>query len=159
MIKEPTFENLPSKEDFYYDGGCDERYAINNYHGKNIDFMLKKCKSSFPLGIFGDFYLVGTKAFRYYIFAVFRYIQEALDTRDIDMLLEITDTVSMTVNLITKHLDENQKDMEYIAPYIKEFSKWAIENYEFFDINEEIYGNVKEKWQELIKKVEELYEV
>jgi len=157
MLEEPLFKSLPSKEDFYYDGGLDEYYAIKSYYEKDINFMLKKCKTSFPLGVFGDFYLIGTKAFRYYIFALFRYIQETIETEDIDMLFELADTISMTINLITKHLDENPKDMEYIAPYIKEFSKWAIENYELFDIDEDVYGDVKEKWQKLIKKVEELY--
>ncbi|HIP45241.1 MAG TPA: hypothetical protein EYG93_07945 [Sulfurospirillum arcachonense] len=159
IIKEPVFDKLPSKEDFYYDGGCDERYALNHYYGKDIDFILEECKSFIPLAIMDTFFLVGTRAFRYYVFGAFRYIQEAIETGDKEMIFESSDVLSCITNIINQHLNENPKDMEYIAIYIKNFFKWAIENYNSFDINENVYGNMKEKWKELNKTIEELYKV
>ena len=157
MIKEPIFENLPSKEDFYYDGDCDERYAIANYYGKDIDFMLGECKSSIPLAIMDTFYFVGTKAFRYYVFAVFRYLQEAVESGNEEMLFESSSTLSFLVQMLNQHLDESPQDMQCISAYVKEFSIWVIENYDAFDVSEKVFGNMQEKWKELIKKVEKLY--
>ena len=36
MIEEPEFPSLPTEEDFYYDGDCDERYAIKEYLSRSI---------------------------------------------------------------------------------------------------------------------------
>jgi len=159
MLKEPLFTKLPSKEDFYYDGGCDERYALNSYYGKDIDYVLQKCKSSTPLAIMDSFYFVGTRAFRYYIFSVFRYLQEAVETVNQDMLFESPSTLSFTAQILDQHLHEKPDDMQYIAVYIKEFSKWVIVNYDTFDVSKNVFGDLKEKWKELSKTIEELYEI
>jgi hypothetical protein len=150
MLKEPIFSSLPSKKDFYYDGNSDERYALNHFYGKDIDFIVEKCKSSMPLAIMDTFYFVGTKAFRYYVFGAFRYIQEAIETGDKEMLFESPDTLNCITSLISKHLSENPEDMKYIFNYIKEFFKWSTENYNFFDISENVYGDMREQWKDLI---------
>ena len=45
--------------------------------------------------------------------------------------------------------NSNPQDLSHIANYMIEFSNWAIESYDKFDIDEEIYGNVKEKYRML----------
>ena len=156
MIKEPIFNTLPSKEDFYYDGDCDERYAIEVYLGKDIEYTTSRYYKYSPLGMIQDLYFIGINAFRYYILGACRYLQN-IDIDDKYMIDDASSVYCALVDTLNNKFESNPNEMEYIAAYIKEFSKWAIENYELFDIDEEIYGDVKEKWQELIKKVEELY--
>jgi len=156
MLEEPLFKSLPSKEDFYYDGDCDERYAIEWYLGKDLEYTTSRYYKYSPLSTIQDLYFIGINAFRYYILGACRYLQN-IDTDDKYMIDDASNVYCALVDIFDTKFKSNPKEMEYIASYVKEFSKWAIKNYEFFDIDEEVYGNVKEKWQELIKKVEELY--
>jgi|GEM_PF-3216456 len=155
MLKEPLFLDLPSKEDFYYDGDCDEKYALNNYYGKDINFILEECKSFMPLAIISTFEFVGTRATRYYLFGAFRYLQEAIETGDKKMIFESPDVLNSLTSIIDKHFSDNPKDMQCITNYMKEFFQWATNNYDAFEICENVYGNMKEKWKDIIKKIED----
>lgn len=158
MIKEPFFNKLPSKEEFYFDGSLDEKYAIKVYLGKDFDFVKNKFCDHTPLAILQDLYNIGINAFRYYVFGACRYLQ-TVDLSDTYVVDDASEVYCALVDILKIKFQTNPQEMQYIASYMKKFAKFAIENYESFDINEEIYGNVKEKWQELIKKIENLYEV
>jgi len=151
MLSEPNFKTLPSEDDFYHNGDCDERYAIKTYYGKDIDFAQQQYYKYTPLGVVQDLIFIGTKAFRYYIFGAFRYLQD--DNIDKD---DASEVYCALVDILAKHLREHSEDMQYIADYLLKFLNWAIENYDKFNVDEEIYGDIREKYIELAKKVKEI---
>ncbi len=152
MLKEPIFKSLPTEEDFYYDGDCDERYTIKEYLGKDIDYVINRYHHLCGISVLHDFYFVGTKAARYYLFGAFRYLQE--DEKD---ELEALGVYTALPKVLFKHLEENSKDMAYIADYLMRFCQWAIDNYETFDVDEEIYGDTRREYMELLDKIKAIY--
>jgi len=153
MLLEPSFLEKPSKKDFYYDGGDDEKYALSCFYGKDIEFIFQSCKNSIPIAIYDTFYFVGTKAFIYYIFGAFRYLQEAVESNDKQMLFESSDTLSLVLKLIKKHIQHDKQAMSLIFDYLEEFAKWVVEFYHCFDIDESIYGDLKQEWLELLEYI------
>jgi len=151
MLEEPEFPSLPTEEDFYYDGECDERYAIKEYLGKDIDYVKERYYYSCGISVLHDFYFVGTKAARYYLFGAFRYLQE--DKKNPFEWDKAQEVYSALPQVLLKHLEENSKDMAYIANYLIRFCQWAIENYEKFNVNEEIYGDTRQEYSDLSNKV------
>jgi len=152
MLKEPIFKSLPTEEDFYYDGDCDERYTIKEYLGKDIDYVINRYHHLCGISVLHDFYFVGTKAARYYLFGAFRYLQE--DEKD---EFEALGVYTALPKVLLKHLEENSKDMAYIADYLIRFCQWAIDNYEKFNVDEEIYGDTRQKYMELLDKIRSIY--
>jgi len=47
--------------------------------------------------------------------------------------------------------------MAYIADYLMRFCQWAIDNYETFNVDEEIYGDTRREYRELLDKVKAIY--
>lgn len=155
MINEPIFLDKPSLYDFYYDGGFDEKYAIEKYYNKDIDFARKQYNQFTPLSVLQDLNFIGIKAFRYYIFGAFRYLQD-VDNIDFDEAIEV---YCALVEMLRKRFIENFHDMLFIATYIIDFSNWAIEHYALFNVNETVYGNIKERYEQLILNAKETLEV
>jgi hypothetical protein len=155
MLKEPIFQSLPTEEDFYYDGDCDERYTIKEYLGKDIEYTKERYYHLCGISVLHDFYFVGTKAARYYLFGAFRYLQE--DKKDEYEWSEAQEVYSALPNVLLKHLEENSKDMAYIADYLMRFCQWAIDNYEKFNVDEEIYGDTRREYMELLDKIKVIY--
>jgi len=152
MIEEPFFKSLPTSEDFYYDGELDEKWTREHYLGKDIDFAKKRYVKYASLSVLQDLSFVGTKAFRYYIFGAFRYLQDEDSKDDSDVFCSVAE-------MLYEKFEADPKDMQYISDYVVIFSNWAIQNYSKFDLDdyENIYGDVKEKYKYLIKRIEELY--
>ena len=151
-INEPAFVNhLPNSDDFYYDGGMDEEWNRDHYLGKDIDFMLKQLKNGCALSIMGDFYLVGTIAFRYYAFAIFRYIQEVVETENEEMLFESSGLLSCVTDCIEHHMKINPGHMIRMHQYLDTFFDWAEKHYDVFEIDEEIYGDLRPRWTSILE--------
>ncbi len=149
MIKEPENMTIPSEEDFYYDGDVDERWALNHYLGKDLDFAEQRYYTLDPLSMVHDFTLVGCRAFRYYIFGAFRYLQSGHSKGE-------PDVYSALPEILDKKLSEDPRAFLPIAAYIIEFSQWAIENYGKFDVDPDIYGDVREGYRTLQRKMKAL---
>jgi len=155
MLTEPSFKSVPSVEDYYYDSDCDERWAIKTYLGKDIEYAKNRYFKYSPLMAVHDFDFVGTKAFRYYIFGAFRYLQE-VDKNDEYEMFDAAEVFCALTGILNRKLDEDLENMRCITDYIFKFCSWAIENYDVFDINEEIYGDVKEQYRCLAEKAKEI---
>ena len=154
-IDEPAFVNhLPNGDDFYYDGGMDEKWNRDHFLGKDIDFMLKQLKNGSALSIMSDFYLVGTIAFRYYIFALFRYIQEAVETENKEMLFHSAELLSCATNCIEHHMKINPGHMIRMYQYLDAFFDWAEKHYGVFEIDEEIYGDLRMRWTNILEAIQ-----
>ena len=154
-IKEPIFTSLPTKKDFYYDDDCDEHWSIKEYLGKDIEYTRKRYYHLCGISMVHDFYFIGTKAARYYLFGAFRYLQE--DKKDEFEWSDAQEVYSALPKVVLKHLDENMKDMRFIADYLIEFFQWAIDNYKKFNVDEEIYGNTQQEYLDLLNKVKFIY--
>lgn len=151
MLKEPKNMPIPSKEDYFFDGELDEKWALRHYLGKDIDFAEQRYYAYDPLTMLDDFTLVGVKAFRYYIFAAFRYLQNEHSKGEPDVYAALPDTLA-------KKISEDPAAFKPIARYIVDFSLWAIYNYNKFGIAPyaEIYGDVKTRYWDLKNKAESL---
>ena len=155
--KEPScLKNaMPKEEDFYYDGGCDERWLRDELLGKDIDFALQQCENGSPFYLY-DMYWIGTKAFRYYVFALFRYIQNRVCSDDIEDKDNVPSAVSVALKMLQVHFEREPKEMRCVAEYVCEFANWVIENYECFYLDSEIYGDLKSEWKQLKNMIEKV---
>ncbi len=148
MLEEPKSLQIPTVGDFYYDGDVDEKWAIDHYLGKDIDFTEKRYYTFNPLSISQDFNLVGAKAYRYYIFGAFRYLQSNYSKGEPDVYAALPES-------ILGKIDENADAFTPLKNYLIKFCKWAITNHSKFDVNKysDIYGDVRAKYKELSIKV------
>ncbi len=146
MLDEPTFESLPTSEDFYLDGEPDEKWAREQYLGKDIEFARKRYHTNCSLSALQDWSHVGICAFRYYILGACRYLQDEKSQDDVDVY-------NALAGLLLRKLTEHPKELHVISPYIAVFSEWAIKNHGKFGASEyeHIYGDIKAKYQELQK--------
>lgn len=149
MLPEPKLQ-IPTVEDFYYDGELDEQWAIDHYLGRDIDFTVNRYYTLDSLSMVQDFTLVGTKAFRYYIFGAFRFLQDPRSTGEHDVYAALPD-------IISKKIDEDPKAFVPIKTYLLKFCDWAAENYPKFEIDDyvDIYGDICTRYRELASKVSE----
>jgi len=146
VLDEPTFDSLPTSEDFYLDGEPDEKWAREHYLGKDIEFAHKRYYTYCSLSVLQDWSHVGIRAFRYYIFGACRYLQDEKSRDDVDVY-------NALAGLLLRKFTEHPKELYVISPYIAVFSEWAIKNHEKFGASEyeHIYGDIKEKYKELHK--------
>ncbi len=137
VLKEPQL-NIPCADDYYYDGDVDERYALGIYLGKDIDFAEQRYYTFDALSMLQDFSLVGAKAFRYYVFGAFRYLQSVNSRGE-------SDVYACLPEVFERKIAENPDAFISIAKYLINFCDWAVLNYEKFDLEgyEDIYGDVK----------------
>ncbi len=149
MLKEPKNIPLPTEKDFYFDGCVDEKYAIQHYLGKDIDFAEQRYYSYYPLAIFQDFSLVGAKATLYYLFGAYRYLQSEHSIDEPDIYAALPD-------LLETKLLEDPESFIIVADYLISFCIWAVENYNKFDADVDIYGDVKEKYLALQNNIHAL---
>lgn len=149
MLPEPKLQ-IPSVEDFYYDGDVDEQWAIDHYLGKNIDFTVNRYYTLDSLAMVQDFTLVGAKAFRYYIFGAFRFLQDSRSSGEQDVYAALPE-------IISRKIDDYPQAFAPIRAYLLNFCDWATENYPKFEIDEyvDIYGDVRARYRELASKVSE----
>lgn len=135
MLQEPTIP-LPKEDDFYFDGDVDEKWAIKHYLGKDINETSKLYFKLDPLSKAQDFDLVGIKAFNYYMFGAFRYLQDSRSSNE-------PDVYSALPKILLSRSNEN---VIPIVDYVVSFCDWAIENYSKFEVHDQIYGDVKSDW-------------
>lgn len=150
MLPEPNLQ-IPKIEDFYYDGDVDEQWAIDHYLGRDIDFT-ENCYYTFDsLAMVQDFRLVGVKAFCYYIFGAFRFLQNPRSAGEQDVYAVLPD-------IILQKIDEDPQAFVPIKGYLLEFCNWATENYPKFKIDAyvNIYGDVRARYGELSSKVSKI---
>ena len=143
---------LPSKQDFYFDGGCDERYAIEKFLSKSNDDVVKMCKNYTPLSLADTFYHVGIRAFNYYAFGFLEYIKEALETKDKEMHFESASLLLCILDIIEHHISKSPNELRQIA-----FELYSalqdIKNHPMFD---NIHKDNEEKLDSIISKLEDL---
>lgn len=149
MLPEPKLQ-IPTVEDFYYDGELDEQWAVDHYLGRDIDFTLNRYYTLDSLSMVLDFTLVGAKAFRYYIFGAFRFLQDSRSTGEKDVYAALPD-------IIPRKIDEDPQAFVPIRAYLLKFCDWATENYSKFEMDDyiDIYGDVRARYRELASKVSE----
>ncbi|WP_196161737.1 hypothetical protein [Reinekea sp. G2M2-21] len=144
MLLEPQDLIIPNEGDFYYDGDVDERWAIDHYLGKDISFAEERYYSLCPLSMVHDFTLVGARAFRYYIFGAFRYLQDPRSINEQDVYASLPE-------IISKKIYEEPSAFTPVKDYLINFCGWAVDNYQKFDIDPyvDIYGDVCERYKNL----------
>ncbi len=148
MLSEPKNFSIPTVDDFYFDGAEDEKWAIDHYLGEDVDFAERRYYTCDPLGVVDDFRLVGVKAFRYYIFGAFRYLQSPKAVGEPDVYAAIPD-------ILSERIHENPDAFQSMRGYLLSFCEWAIASYLNFDVDESIYGDVRAGYEELSKLVQE----
>ncbi|MGY4533615.1 hypothetical protein ACVW0Y_002747 [Pseudomonas sp. TE3786] len=146
MLDEPNFESLPTADDFYYDGDCEEKWVREHYLGKDIEFARKRYYTHCSLSVLHDWSHVGPLALRFYILGACRYLQEEGARDDIDVYNGLA-------HLLLRKLVEHPKELAFISAYVADFSRWALENHEKFRAteHEHIYGDVIQRYRELQK--------
>jgi len=140
---------MPSIEDFYFKKDGEEQYLIDIFFGKNIEQAKEIYKNGNPAFLTTEMRYIGTKAFCYYIFCIFEYLQE-YEKQSLDDQAEV---YCILVDVLEEHWKRNPNEMKLIFQYVIDFIYWAILNYEKFQVNENIFGNVKEKYNALLVSI------
>jgi len=147
MLKDPILE-IPFIEDFYLKKDGEEDYLIDLFLGKNLEQAKEIYNNGNPVFLTIEMRYIGTKAFCYYIFCIFGYLRE----NEIQNLDNQTEVYCILVDILEEHCERNPNEMKLIIQYIIDFISWAILNYTKFQVNEDIFGNVKEKYIKLLER-------
>ena len=152
MIEEPKDMAIPSLEDFYFDGDVD-RWALDNYLGKDIDYAEQRYYRFYPLSVLHDLTQVGVVAFRYYIFGAFRYLQDIRSNDD-------SDVYSALPEMVLERMRREPDGWASIASYVVDFCDFAIQDYDRHGVEgfEDIYGDVRQNYRTLRSMASQLAE-
>ncbi len=142
MKKIPT-----EKEWFGYQNDIDARYAHKIFYGKSNEEMQSALRDN-VLERVDEIRFMPIGAFQYYIFGLRDYV-----IRQNFGYYDASDSASCFLGLI---LEKLQKSPEYILPVIPELMadiEFVVSNQDIYEADEEIYGDFKNLYQQIVMLV------
>ena len=138
---------LPTKKQINpYPGDLDGDYAVQNWLGKSIDEGVGMLTEN-SLHYSEDFTYMGKVAFNYYFDSVLKYAKSNQSNEDCGF-------ISGIINCTLEHRWEYEKEIiKGSKSKIIDFLNYVINNYEKFEIDADIYGDLKQKAQTLIEQI------
>jgi hypothetical protein len=140
---------LPTKEEINVYNSLDEITACEHFFNKTLDqaeALFREDSSYYQ----EDLMWMGPRAFRFYLQAVINYLQSDDSTGDdhlIDCLYEIVVFRSTEEGFLSA------------VDRINEMVDYVINNYGKFDVNRDIYGDLKEKYRQLQNRLKDMKEL
>lgn len=124
---------LPSSDEINVFDSLDERCAVKNFLGKDLEQARSLFAENF-LRYQEDLMWMGPKAFAFYVHAAFNYLlSEEADNA--------TDAVSSFLSLIEFRLEYEPTEVARVGPIIRESILKMLENFERYGFGGEVYGD------------------
>ena len=138
---------IPTKKQINpYPGDLDGDYAVQNWLGKSIQDGVTMLESN-SLHYCEDFTYMGKYAYNYYFDSIIEYAKSDKSNEDCDFINAVLNST------IEFRWDEEKDIIEGSKSKINHFLNLIITNYDKFEIDLDIYGDLKLKAQELIEKI------
>jgi hypothetical protein len=137
----------PSKQDFGIENNLDVKSTWEHFGGKSLDEAYVVFASN---AFYYQEYLMwmDTPAFLFYFPIAVRYIMSESAKGD-------SDTVSSVAGLLAFRFKcDGVESTRSLFEQIKALCDYVITNYDQFDINFDIYGDVKDKYKEIKRHIE-----
>jgi len=132
---------LPTAKEINPYDDLDGRVACKNFLGKSLDeaeALFRHNSTYYQEGLMW----MGPIAFRFYVPALIHYIQSAAATGD-------SDIINCFAGLIEFRLEHEAAELFPIAEQLASACEYIIQHYSRFDLNPEIYGDLKPRLQSL----------
>jgi hypothetical protein len=133
---------LPTREDINVHNSLDEQHACKVFFGKTLDQAELLFREN-ALFYSEDLMWMGAVAFQYYVQAFVQYIQSHESERD-------ADATNCFVRLLEFRFEHEPQAIRPIARELSKACRHIIENYESYQIDPEIYGNLCPRCEQLI---------
>ncbi len=136
---------IPTAGEINVFDSLDERTAVHNFLGKNLEQARSLFRDNF-LYYQEDLLFMGPKAFGFYVPAAIDYLCSAEADGDCD-------AASSFCGLIEFRLDHGPADIVAAAPIIREGIAGILENFERYQCDVDIYGDVAARYRALLSRL------
>ena len=136
----------PAKPAFGDMSDPDVRRAWNAFGGKSIEAAFQVFLSN-PFGHVHNFLYVGPEAFAFYFPAVARYVTSDDSKGD-------SDTISSLAGVLESQLKHHTTALIPVLVDIAEVCRHVVGHYQEFDLDFDIYGDVRSRYEQIGQKVE-----
>jgi hypothetical protein len=135
---------LPTREEINVHDSLDERWACDKFFGKTVEEAEGYFAENF-LSAQEDLMWMGPVAFRFYVPAAIRYIESEKSKGD-------SDAINCFVGLLEFRVENEPEEIRPIASELASALRYILENYEKFDVNFAIYGDLRLRSKKLIER-------
>jgi hypothetical protein len=136
----------PPKSAFGNMVDLDVKHAWKTFGGKTVEDAYPEFEqAAFPQ--VENFRWIAPAAFIYYFPMVLRYVKSEAAKGD-------SDTISSLAGILESQLEENRQALSAVFEDIAALSEHVISHYADFDVNYDIYGDLKSRYQRISKQVE-----
>ena len=129
----------PAREEINLHNSPDEIVASEHFFGLDLE-EAEALFISDSLNYQWDLLWMGPKGFNYYIKAAISYLKRMESSGDVDFIDAIYQIVETRLQ---------RGELELARPDLIDLVDFVIDNYQKFEVEEEIYGNLKVKYGEL----------
>jgi len=136
--------NLPTREEINIHNSLDEQHACKMFLGKTLE-QAEMLFHENALFYQEDLMWMGAVAFRYYVHAFIRYIQSQESNGD-------SDAINCFVSLLEFRWENEPEELRPIFSELTAACRYILEDYKRFDVNAEIYGDLRLRFKDLIQQ-------
>lgn len=129
----------PSRADINVCNSLDEKVAEDHFYGLDL-VSAEKLFINDSLNYQWDLLWMGPNAFNYYVSAAFSYLESEESCEDVDFVDAIYKIIEIRVER-----EKQQLDLEKLRNIVD----FVIHHYEKYDVNEDIYGDLKLKFSNI----------
>ena len=129
--------------------GClDGKCAVEHFEGKSIEDAEKLIAEN---GIYysGDLNWMGPVGFMFYFKAALAYLKSEASRKDSDFLNSMISVLELR---ICGEYNDFEKIKKGTGDYL-DFCEYGLENYELYELDEDIYGDLRPNLTRLMKKL------
>lgn len=143
--KIPTFEDISPTKGL----DLDENYAVENFLGKSVE-QAQELFTENDIHYAEDLMCMGENAFTFY-FPAFANHLKSNDPNLSDASLQ------SLVGIVKHRVEYERNSIKTSKSFVVETLKYCIKNYSSFDIDEDIYKNLKDDLHDILTKVESIW--
>ncbi len=140
-------KKLPTKSDFGDPRDLDVRYAWKTFGTKTIEEAYLLFKQN-AFGCAENFRWMATAAFTFYFPIVPRYLMSPEAKGD-------SDTISTFIGILEDHWQSNAEELKPIHRQIEALCCHVVSHYDDYDLDYNIYGDVKSRYERMRTLVEQ----
>ena len=142
--------NLPTEHDINpIPGDPDGEDAVKMFLGKSLDEAEKLFLEDTGLSRIEDLSWMGPVGFMFYFQAALRYLKNPMSAKDSCFASSMTRLLESRV--IEQHEDYDQ--IKKARANMLEFCQHLMNNYDFYDIDPDIYGDLRPRLKKLLEKL------
>lgn len=128
-MTQPTAKEINVHDSLY------ERHACKVFLGKSIEEAEALFREN-ACSYYGDLMWMGPVAFRFYVTAAMRYLRSEASSGD-------SDAINCFVGVLEFRLEHESAELVPAAAELASICDFIVQHYDRFDLNLEIYGDVR----------------